>query len=149
MKERSIKLARRIAGNNILAISIGAIYLWFGLLKFFPGASPAEGLAQETVSQLTFQLISPSVSILLLATWEVVVGLFLLINIFRRTILLFAFLHMLCTFTPLFFFPESAFTSVPFNFTLTGQYIAKNVVIIAALFTLYKESGKSYQTSRT
>src|SRR6478752_5875065 len=50
----------------LLRISIGVIYLWFGLLKFFPHLSPAEDLAKETIRILTFGLISPDLYIILL-----------------------------------------------------------------------------------
>jgi len=36
------------------------------------------------------------------------------------------------TFTPLLFFPSETFTSFPFVPTLEGQYIIKNLVLIAA-----------------
>jgi hypothetical protein len=42
----------------MLRISIGIIFVWFGLLKFFPEYSPAEELASDTISKLTINLIS-------------------------------------------------------------------------------------------
>ncbi len=124
--------------NLILAISIGLIYLWFGILKYFPNLSPAEDLAQSTIGLLTFNLISPRVSIILLATWESLVGLLLLLNIFRRTAIILAFIHMTFTFFPLLFFRDQVFGNTPLQLTLLGQYIIKNLVIIAGLLVLYK-----------
>ena len=40
----------RLPKQRLLAISIGICYLWFGVLKFFPGLSPADTLAKETIS---------------------------------------------------------------------------------------------------
>ena len=57
---------------SMLRISIGIIYIWFGSLKFFPGVSPAEDLAKETIHLLTFGLITPGLSLLLLALWETI-----------------------------------------------------------------------------
>jgi hypothetical protein len=34
-----------------LRIALGIVFLWFGALKFFPGASPAEALAARTIEQ--------------------------------------------------------------------------------------------------
>jgi len=36
-------------GLLILRISLGVIFLWFGVLKFFKGLSPAEELVRNTV----------------------------------------------------------------------------------------------------
>jgi hypothetical protein len=39
---------------------------------------------------------------------------------------------MLGTITPLFFFPAETFTRIPYAPTLEGQYIVKNIVLVAA-----------------
>lgn len=131
---------------RLLSLSIGLVYLWFGALKFFPGMSPAEGLATETISQLTFGLLAPSYEMILLALWETSVGVFLIINILPRITLPLALVHILLTFTPLVFFPEKVFAGSPFYLTLIGQYIAKNIIIAGVLFVLWKQArvgGKS------
>jgi len=119
-------------GVRLLSISLGVVFFWFGVLKFFPGSSPAEDLATKTISMLTAGLIPPNVSILVLATWECVVGLGLILGLFMRATLLLLFLQMLGTVTPLFFFPQEVFTRIPFVPNLEGQYIIKNVVLISA-----------------
>jgi len=128
---------------QIMAISIGLVYLWFGVLKFFPGSSPAEGLAIDTIDMLTFGLIPSNISIILLAIWETAVGIMLMFNIFKRFAIYLAMVHMIFTFSPLFLFPDLAFTQLPFSFTLLGQYIVKNVVFVAALFILFFENRKT------
>jgi len=60
---------KRSQTTRFLSISIGLVYLWFGGLKYFSGFSPAEQLAQDTIAVLTFDLIPPNYSILLLALW--------------------------------------------------------------------------------
>jgi len=120
----------------ILRISIGIIYLWFGLLKFFPGVSPAEELAKETIHLLTFGLIKPEISLLLLALWETIIGLLLMSGYFTRLVIKFVIVHMICTFTPLFLLPNNSFNSAPLALTLVGQYIIKNIVIVSALFVI-------------
>ena len=32
-------------GLTLLRLALGIVFFWFGVLKFFPGASPAEELA--------------------------------------------------------------------------------------------------------
>lgn len=124
-----------------MKICIGMVYLWFGGLKFFPQLSPAEGLATDTISQLTLGILPADVSIILLAVLEVGIGLFFLLNIYPKKVAMVALGHLICTFTPLFFFNEISFNGYPIFLTLVGQYIIKNVIIIAALLSIIR--GKS------
>lgn len=124
-----------------LRISIGIVYIWFGGLKFFQGYSPAEDLAIHTIDKLTFDLMPGNVTIVLLAAWEVAVGIFLVINKWMRATLLLLFAHMACTFTPLLFFPEISFKYAPYGFTLVGQYIMKNIIIVCAALVLWPQKA--------
>lgn len=119
-------------GLPLLRISIGIVFLWFGVLKFFPGISPAQDLAIRTIGLLTGGLVPPGVSILLLAAWETLIGIGLLFGIFMRATLLLLYLQMLGTMTPLFLFPHEVFTLVPVVPTMEGQYIIKNLVLVSA-----------------
>lgn len=121
---------------SILRISIGIIYVWFGMLKFFPGLSPAEDLAKETIHLLTFGLIQPDLSLFLLALWETVIGLLLISCLFKRVSMTLVVVHMICTFTPLVLLPHLSFTHQPYALTLVGQYIVKNIVIVSALLVI-------------
>ena len=127
---------------NFLSISIGLVYLWFGMLKFFPDLSPAEGLAKNTIDSLTLGIIPENVSIVLLALWETIIGVFLIFGWYRRSTVVLALAHMVLTFSPLLLFPEETFNQGPFYLTLLGQYIMKNLVIIAALVLIYREESK-------
>ena len=142
-----MKKNEQITGCRFLAISIGLVYLWFGVLKFFPHLSPAEDLAKNTITILTVGLIPPNVSIILLAIWETVIGVFLILNLYRRPIIILALVHLLFTFTPLMLFPKDSF-NLPFVFTLLGQYIFKNLIIIGALITLYYNTKPRYKSSK-
>jgi uncharacterized membrane protein YphA (DoxX/SURF4 family) len=122
---------------TLLRISIGIIYVWFGALKFFHGYSPAEDLAISTINKLSFGLIPEPVNIFLLATWECALGLLLITGKWLRIALVFLFVHMLCTFTPLLFFPSVSFKYAPYGFTLVGQYIMKNIIIICAALVIW------------
>lgn len=116
----------------LLRISLGIVFIWFGFLKFFPGLSPAQDLATRTISMLTFGLITPKIAIVILATWETIIGLGFLTGKFQRATLVLLFLQMVGTFTPVFLFPNEVFTQIPFAPTLEGQYIIKNIVIVSA-----------------
>jgi uncharacterized membrane protein YkgB len=126
---------------KILRASIGIIYLWFGMLKFFRGYSPAEDIAINTINVLSFNLIPTPANIMLLAGWETMIGVLLLSGFWVRAALLSVFVHILCTFTPLFFFPDLSFKFSIYGFTLLGQYIMKNVVILSASILLWQEKS--------
>lgn len=115
-----------------LRIALGVVFLWFGVLKFFPNLSPAETLVGRTIEQLTFGVIRPDVSLPVLAAWESVIGIGLILGRGLRGILFLLALQMLGTFTPLLLFPQETFSAFPFAPTLEGQYIIKNIVLIGA-----------------
>jgi len=119
-------------GVTLLRISLGVVFLWFGALKFFPGLSPAEDLATRTISALTFDVVEPSASLPVLATWECLIGVGLLTGVAMRATLLLMWVQMAGTATPLLLFRHEAFVRFPFAPTLEGQYILKNVVLISA-----------------
>ena len=144
MKNLSAQIQTEKSKTNLITISIGTVYLWFGMLKFFPDLSPAEVLAKDTISALTLGMIPPDVSIILLAIGESLIGLLLILNIRKRIILMLALTHIVFTFTPMFFFPEQVFANSPFQPTLLGQYIGKNIIIIAALISLLMEMKQPF-----
>jgi uncharacterized membrane protein YphA (DoxX/SURF4 family) len=119
-------------GIVLLRVSVGVVFFWFGVLKFFPNLSPAEELATRTIQTLTFGVVQPSVSLPVLALWEVVIGVGLITGLFMRGTLLLLLLQMIGTITPLFLFPSETFTLFPIAPTLEGQYIIKNVVLVSA-----------------
>ena len=123
-------------GLTLMRISLGVVFLWFGALKFFPGLSPAEGLAGRTIETLTQGFVTQPVALLILAAWECLIGLGLLSGLFMRATLALLFVQMLGTLTPLVLFPAETFTAFPYAPTLEGQYIIKNAVLIAGAVIL-------------
>jgi len=119
-------------GPVLLRLSLGTVFLWFGALKFFPGLSPAQGLAARTIGALTGGLVPASIALPVLAAWECVIGLGLLAGRGLRTILLLLWLQMLGTLAPVVLFPEEVFLRIPWAPTLEGQYIIKNLVLVSA-----------------
>lgn len=123
-------------GILLLRISLGVVFLWFGALKFFPDLSPAETLATRTIEKLTFGVLAPQVSIIILAIWESLIGLGLIFGVFMRATLLLLFVQMVGTTTPVLLFPQEVFTVFPYALTLEGQYIVKNLVLISAAIVI-------------
>lgn len=123
-------------GVLLLRLALGVVFLWFGALKLIPGLSPAEDLAGRTIEALTFGIVPAAVALPVLALWEVAIGVGLLIGRWMRVTLLLLFVQMAGTVTPLFLFPSETFSQFPFVPTLEGQYIIKNVVLVAAAIVL-------------
>lgn len=133
-----IRLTRWMArhGVPLLRMSLGVVFFWFGVLKFFPGLSPAQELAARTIQVLSGGIVQPAVSVPVLAAWECLIGLGLLFGVFLRAILLLLAVQMLGTLTPLVLFPAEVFTRIPYAPTLEGQYIIKNAVLISAAIVI-------------
>lgn len=133
VNQNMLAVADTIAARSIslLRIAIGIIFLWFGALKLVPHLSPAEALAGRTILILTFGLAKPAVSVPLLGLAECLIGACLISGRYVRFALLALFVQMAGTLTPLFLLPHETFQSLPFEPNLTGQYILKNLVLIA------------------
>lgn len=119
-------------GVLLLRISVGIVFFWFGILKFFPSLSPAEDLASRTIEVLSFGIVQAEISLPVLAGWEVLIGLGLITGKFMRGTLLLLILQMLGTITPMFLFPNETWQVFPISPTLEGQYIIKNLVLVSA-----------------
>ncbi|MCT7908583.1 DoxX family membrane protein [Arcobacter lacus] len=127
---------------KLMRLSLGIIFVWYGMLKFFPTLSPAEDLAIKTIDIMFFHLIDESLSIKLLAILEVAIGIGFLSGYYTKLVTIIFLGHMLCTFAPLFILPELSFTHAPYAFTLVGQYIVKNIVFILVGVMIYQNETK-------
>jgi uncharacterized membrane protein YkgB len=123
-------------GVAALRISLGIVFLWFGVLKFFPGLSPAQDIATRTIDVLFNSAVSPRIALYVLAAWECVIGLGLILGVALRAVILLLLVQMMGTLTPLLLFPSETFYRFPFAPTLEGQYIIKNLVLISAALVI-------------
>jgi len=119
-------------GILLLRIGLGVVFFWFGVIKFVPGLSPAEDLAARTIQQLSLGVVPPNVSVPVLAAWECLIGLGLIIGKFMRATIFLLIVQMAGTLTPLVLFPRETWRVFPVSPTLEGQYIIKNIVLISA-----------------
>ncbi len=117
---------------TILRVGLGCIFLGFGLLKFFPGFSPAEELVTQTLGVLSFGLVPVRVGVVLVASLECAIGLGLITGRFLRTSLALLGFQMLGAMSPLVLFPSELFSGPLHAPTLEGQYVLKDVVLISA-----------------
>jgi uncharacterized membrane protein YkgB len=125
-------------GLGFLSIALGVIFIWFGALKIF-SSSPADNLVRRTV-----YWFDPDIFIPVLGVWEVVIGACLLFRPLIRLGLLLLLFQLPGTFLPLLLLPEVCFAGFPFNLTMEGQYIVKNLLIIGAALVV----GGSMRTMR-
>ena len=113
-----------------MRISLAIVYIWFGTLKVI-GVSPAEELVEKTV-----YWFKPEIFIPILGICEIIIGVGLLIKRFIPITIFLLLLHMMVTFFPMFIVKATCFTVFPLEPSLVGQYIIKNVVLIAAALVI-------------
>ena len=118
-------------GLDILRISVGIVFFWFGFLKFFIDISPAEEIASKTISLITFDLVKPEISMPFLAVLECLIGIGLLTKKYMNYVIPVLYFQMAGTVLPLFIFVDETWENF-FVPTLLGQYIIKNAVLISA-----------------
>lgn len=114
-------------GVPLLRVAVGVVFVWFGALKLFPGASPAAGLIVSTYPFLPERLF-----LSFLGGWEVAIGLGFVTGRFLRITVALMYVQMLGAMSPIVLNPAAVFVTPPFVLTLEGQYIVKNVVLLAA-----------------
>lgn len=119
---------------SLLQFSVAILFIWFGSLKLFHG-SAAENLAGNTIVWLTGGLIPFFTGVKLLGVFECLLGIGLVFKKLHTVVIPLLYLQMLGTAIPLFIFPDHTW-SATFIPTLEGQYIIKNVVLIAAIIVL-------------
>jgi putative oxidoreductase len=129
---------------DLLRLSLGVVFLLFGLLKFIPGLSPAEDMATQAMQELTFGMVPPWLGLLLVALLETTIGLALLTGRYLRLGLLLLGAALVGILSPLVLFPGELFAGPFFAPTLEGQYVIKDIVLFAAaLVVAVKELARS------
>lgn len=126
---RAIALAKKIF-VPFARIALFVIFFYFGLLKVL-GASPADPLVGALLEKTLF-FLNPESFFVFLGCVEMLIGILFLIPNGKVTRV--AFIIFICqmstTLLPLVMLPNLTWQS-PFVPTLEGQYIIKNLVLIA------------------
>lgn len=136
MKQINLKLAPAIWLNRW---ALFIVYFWFGLLKFFR-ISPAEALVTKLFNITLSSWIAIDQFIPIFGLFECIVGLLWLLPGKTKVAFFLMLAHMFCTFLPMFLLVKDTWQE-SFVLTMSGQYIMKNVVLIAAgtfIFQLYQ-----------
>lgn len=133
-----------------LRISMGAVYLGFGILKYFPGVSPAQDLALATTHLLSFglvpALVPDSAAMVLIATLECTVGLLLITGRWLRLTISLLAIHLVGILSPIVLLTGRMFDGPHHMPTLEGQYVLKDVIVLTAAMviatTLHRRSQR-------
>jgi uncharacterized membrane protein YkgB len=120
---------------NRLALFI--IFFWFGLLKLLH-LSPAESMIRNLHKKTIAPIISIDHFLIVLGFIECIIGILWLVPGLTRITLVIFLTQMVLTFLPLAIMPGETWDHF-FVLSLSGQYILKNVVLVASAFTIYKD----------
>ncbi|MFH9758078.1 DUF417 domain-containing protein [Streptomyces anulatus] len=134
----------------LLRATVGIVFLGFGLLKLFPSASPAEQLAVDAATKMTLGLVPETVLLLSLAALETAIGIGLIAGgrLLRPTLVAF-FLHMGGVFSTLLLLPDAMWQPHSPAPTMEGQYVVKNVVLVAVCLVVAADAwGSGPRSSR-
>lgn len=123
-----------------LRISMGAVYFAFGILKYFPGVSPAQDLALATTHLLSFGLVPAvvpeGVTMALIATLECAIGVLLIAGRWLRLAICMLAVQLAGILSPAALLAGRMFAG-PHNMpTLEGQYVLKDVILVAAAMVI-------------
>jgi uncharacterized membrane protein YkgB len=126
------QLLHSIVWFNRLALAV--VFIWFGFLKIIH-ASPAEPLVKHLHEVTLVKFIPVNTFIVLLGCIECMIGLLWLLPGFTKAAIILFVLQMFTTFLPLFYLPLDTWQH-SFVLTLEGQYIVKNIVLLASAATI-------------
>ena len=122
------------SNDYIIRTPLFVIFFWFGLLKVIK-LSPAQQLVIDTVYWMPF--LSPESWVIVIGFWEMLIGLFFLTKKTTFYAMVLLFLQMSGTFMPLLLLPSITFQNSNYLLpTLEGQYIVKNIIIIASALVI-------------
>lgn len=121
------------------------VYFWFGVLKILD-TSPASPLIMQ-LQEKTLPFLTFGQFIIFFSLFEMLIGILFLFKKFDRLTIFLFILHMGTTFMPLVFLPQVAWQGflIP---TLEGQYMIKNLVLIALVINIcanLKPMEKKYE----
>lgn len=127
-------------------ISLFIIFFWFGLLKLL-SLSPAEGLVRRLHELTLSHLITSDHFLVLLGLVECGIGILWLFPKLTKIAFIVFIAQMFATFLPLLFLTGDTWTN-SMVLTLTGQYIVKNLALVALaailLFSATQSKNRFY-----
>lgn len=138
------KFSTLVEKNSIcmMRVALAIVYIWFGALKVF-GMSPAGELVEKTV-----YWFKPEIFVPILGICEIIIGLGLLVKRFIPITIILLLSHMAVTFFPVFILQAVCFDAFPYQPTLVGQYVIKNIVLISGALIIAGKYNEKYYLDR-
>jgi uncharacterized membrane protein YkgB len=138
------KFSTLVEKNSIcmMRVALAIVYIWFGALKVF-GMSPAGELVEKTV-----YWFKPEIFVPILGICEIIIGLGLLVKRFIPITIVLLLSHMAVTFFPVFIVQAVCFDAFPYQPTLVGQYVIKNIVLISGALIIAGKYNEKYYLDR-
>lgn len=133
----------------ILRVSLGVVFLAFGVLKFFPGMSPAHNLVERTTDILMLGVIPGGVALVLVATTECIIGLCLISGRAMRGAVYLLAIQLVGILSPLLLLTGRLFDGPHGAPTLEGQYVLKDLILVGAALVMAATLGGARLTSES
>ncbi len=118
----------------LLRLAVGIVYVWFGALKLFPNASPAEPLIRGTYNFLPADLLTAFV--IFIGVFEIIIGLLFLVGRLPRLTTALMLMQMAGAVSPIVLAPHLIWVQFPHMWTLEGQYVFKDIILISAALVI-------------
>lgn len=129
---------------TLLRVSIGVIFLWFGLLKM-GGYDPVFDMVGGT-----FPYFASSNGILILGIAESLIGVLLLANVFPVIVHGALIVHLVGTFFAFAATPNAMFAPQFPILTLAGEFMFKNITLaVSGILVLIHERRRSLSEATT
>ena len=132
----------------VLRVCMGIVIFGFGVLKYFPGVSPAQGVVLAVNRILTFGLMPDQVTLPLFATVEAVIGLSLITGWGLRVIMYPLAVWVVAILSPLVLLTAQLFSGPDHAPTLLGQYVFKDIILLAAVLVVAADVRRGNRKTR-
>ncbi len=117
-------------GHVAHRIALGAFFLWSGILK-----SAGIPTATSVLSHVIYAG-SPEVIVPVLGVWEALIGLCLVFRFLNRVAILLLAVRLPFTAAALVVLPDVCFAHVPWEPTVEGQYLVKDILLFTAAMVI-------------
>lgn len=124
--DRKIEGWLYVMGHTTHGVTLGLIFMWFGLLKVF-GVKTATSILAQTI-----YFGDPDTMVRILGGWECAIGICLVFHSLHRVALLLLLIRLPGTILALILKPEVCFEVAPWIPSIQGQYIIKDLMLFSA-----------------
>lgn len=132
--DTAVLLWQRRYSVMLLRLAVGIVYIWFGALKLFPGVSPAEPLIRGAYAFLPAELLS--LFVVFIGVFEIGIGVLFMYGRLPRITTVLMLMQMGGAISPLVLAPQLVWVTFPHVWTLEGQYIFKDIILISAALVI-------------